>query len=136
MGSLIDTNILIETERKRLDLASHIAERENEEFFISVISVSELLHGVQRARDLVVKGKRAASSERIISQFTVLEIDQFVARTHAALWATMEASGQMIGIHDLWLAATCVAHDLKMVTANVREFNRVPNLIVENWTAA
>jgi tRNA(fMet)-specific endonuclease VapC len=39
----------------------------------------------------------------------------------------------MIGAHDLWLAASCVAHGLVMVTANVREFARVPGLQVQSW---
>jgi predicted nucleic acid-binding protein len=39
----------------------------------------------------------------------------------------------MIGAHDLWLAASCGAHGLKMVTANVREFAPVPGLQVESW---
>ncbi len=41
--------------------------------------------------------------------------------------------GTLIGPHDLWLAATCIAHGLTMVTANVREFTWVPGLVVENW---
>lgn len=39
----------------------------------------------------------------------------------------------MIGVHDSWIAATCIALNLTLVTANVREFNRVPGLRVENW---
>jgi len=41
-----------------------------------------------------------------------------------------------IGPHDLWLAATCLAHGLTMVTANVRELDRVPGLVVELWADA
>jgi len=37
----------------------------------------------------------------------------------------------MIGAHDLWLAATCIAHGLTMITAKVREFTRIPGLAVE-----
>jgi tRNA(fMet)-specific endonuclease VapC len=133
MGRLIDTNILIEAERGRLDIDSHVSDHETEMFYISVISVSELLHGVHRANDLVVKGRRAASSERFISMFTVIPIDTEVARTHAALWATLGAAGQMIGIHDLWLAATCLTHGLGVVTHNLREFERIPGLVVETW---
>lgn len=43
------------------------------------------------------------------------------------------AEGRIIGPHDLWLAATCLAHGLTMVTANIREFARVPGLDVESW---
>ena len=46
MAVLIDASILIEAERGRLDLAQHVAQRQEEEFFLSVITASELLHGV------------------------------------------------------------------------------------------
>jgi tRNA(fMet)-specific endonuclease VapC len=39
----------------------------------------------------------------------------------------------MIGAHDAWLAATCLAHGLTLVTGNVREFQRVHGLRVEEW---
>lgn len=42
-------------------------------------------------------------------------------------------AGKVIGPNDLWLAATCLAQGLTMVTANVREFSRVPGLSVEVW---
>lgn len=40
----------------------------------------------------------------------------------------------MIGAHDLWLAASSLAHDLTLATANLREFERVPGLRVEDWS--
>jgi tRNA(fMet)-specific endonuclease VapC len=49
------------------------------------------------------------------------------------LWSGLAQQGQMIGIHDSWIAASCIAHDLTLVTANLREFNRVPGLRIENW---
>ena len=39
----------------------------------------------------------------------------------------------MIGAHNSWLAATCLAHALNLVTDNIREFMRVPGLKVEEW---
>ncbi len=39
----------------------------------------------------------------------------------------------MIGSHDCWIAASAVAHGLRLATSNVRKFGRVPGLIVENW---
>ena len=53
---------------------------------------------------------------------------------HAQLWAELAQAGVLIGPHDLWLSATCVAYGLTMVTANVREFVRVPGLEFELWT--
>ncbi len=133
MGVLIDASVLIEHERKRLDLDQHLNQREDEEFFLSVVTASELLHGVHRALDSGVRARRSAWVEAILERFPLLPVDLPIARAHAQLWAELASRGQMIGAHDLWLAASCVAHGLKMVTANVREFARVPGLQVESW---
>jgi tRNA(fMet)-specific endonuclease VapC len=130
---LIDASILIEAERGRLELEPHIAQRQEEEFFLSVITASELLHSVQRAVRPEVQAKRSAFVEAILTRFPLLQVDLTTARAHAHVWATLAAAGTMIGPHDLWLAATCIAHGLTMVTANVREFTRVPGLEVEVW---
>ncbi len=133
MAVLIDASILIEAERGRLELEPHVAQRQEEEFFLSVITASELLHGVHRAVQPEVRAKRAAFVEALLTRFPLLLVDLAVARAHAQVWATLAAAGMMIGPHDLWLAATCIAHGLTMVTANVREFTRVPGLAVEVW---
>jgi tRNA(fMet)-specific endonuclease VapC len=130
---LIDTSILVEYERGRLDVPAHAAARATEEVFLSVIGASELLHGAHRATDPGIGARRCAFVEAILARFSVLEIDLETARAHAMLWSNMAHKGQMIGIHDSWLAATCIAHGLTLVTANLREFHRVPGLRVENW---
>lgn len=135
MGVLIDASILIEQERGRLDLRSRLHGREEEEFFLSVVTASELLHGVHRARDEGIRAKRSAFVEAALAQFPLLPIDLATARTHAQLWAALAAAGTPVGPHDLWLAASCIAHGLVMVTANLREFGRVPGLAVESWLA-
>jgi tRNA(fMet)-specific endonuclease VapC len=133
MGSLIDTSIFIESERGRLDLDSHISARGDEDMFMSVITASELLHGVHRAGP-DRKLSRSTTIEGWIEQFPLLDIDLAVARSHARLFAVLKAAGQVIGPHDLWLAASCLTHGLKMVTGNIREFERIPGLIVEDWS--
>lgn len=133
MGVLIDTSILIEHARGRIDIDVHVRGRENEQFFLSVVTASELLHGVHRASDAKVRAKRSAWVEAILNRFPLLEIDLAIARAHAQLWAELAGAGSIIGPHDMWLAATCIAHGLSLVTANEREFARVPGLDVETW---
>ncbi|MDZ4169755.1 MAG: type II toxin-antitoxin system VapC family toxin [Coriobacteriia bacterium] len=136
MAVLIDSSILIEAERGRLALDVHVARRAGEESFLSVVTASELLHGVHRALDPSAKMKRSAFVEGILERFPLLDVDLACARAHAQLWAELRQAGTIIGPHDLWLAATCVAHGMTMVTANVREFERVPGLDVELWSDA
>ena len=136
MAVLIDASILIEAERGRLNLESHVVQRRDEESFLSVITASELLHGVHRAALPDVRAKRSAFVEGILERFPLLPVDLVCARAHARIWAELRQAGTMIGPHDLWLAATCVAHGLTMVTGNVREFERVPGLTVEVWSGS
>ena len=133
MAVLIDAGILIEAERGRLDLEPHVARHADEDAFLSVITASELLHGVHRAVDPAVRARRSAFVEGLLERFPVLAADLACARAHAHLWAELRRARTIIGAHDLWLAATCVAHGLVMVTADVRDFERVPGVRWEVW---
>ncbi len=131
MGVLIDTSVLIEFERGRLNLEPYLSGRGQEEFFLSMITASELLHSVHRAVDSQIRMKRSAFVEALLERFPLLPVDLAIARTHAQVWADLAGAGKMIGPNDLWIASTALAHGLTMVTANVREFDRVPGLVVE-----
>jgi len=133
MGVLIDSTVLIAHERGRLDLSEKLARHEDEEFFISVITASELLHGVHRAQDSQTRTRRSALVEAVLERFPILQVDLATARIHSRVWADLASAGLVIGPHDLWIAATAVAHRLVLVTANLREFRRVPGLVVEEW---
>ena len=135
MGIIIDTSILIDFERGFIDMTPHIKGREQEEFYISVITASELLHGVFRAKDLDIRSRRSAFVEGILERFSIIPIDLSTARIHSQLWADLESQGIMIGLHDLWLAAACISNGHTLVTSNLREFERVPGLKIECWAA-
>jgi predicted nucleic acid-binding protein len=131
---LIAASILVEAERGRLNLEPHVARRAEDEAFLSVITASELLHGVHRAVRPDQRARRSAFVEAILERFPLLEVDLPTARAHAQVWADLSAAGTVIGPHDMWLAAACLAHGLTMVTASAREFERVPGLQVETWS--
>jgi tRNA(fMet)-specific endonuclease VapC len=133
MGVLIDASILIDAERGQLDLAAKVAHRPVEEAFVSVITASELLRGVHRAANPDQRARRAAFVEGLLQRLPVLDVDLATARAHARTWADLASAGQRIGPDDLWLAATCIAHGLTLITANERAFARVPGLRVETW---
>jgi predicted nucleic acid-binding protein len=133
MGILIDTSILIDFERGLIDITPHIKGREKEEFFLSVITASELLHGIFRAKDSNIRSRRSAFVEGILERFSIIPIDITTSRIHSQLWANLESHGTMIGLHDLWLAATCISNGYILVTSNLREFERVLGLKIECW---
>ena len=83
MGALIDASILIDTERGRLGLAARVAELPEEEACLSVITASELLHGVHRAAQTEQRTRRAAFVEALLQRLPVLDVALPTARTPA-----------------------------------------------------
>jgi tRNA(fMet)-specific endonuclease VapC len=125
---LIDTDVLVDLERgvanPEVDAAIGDAERA-----ISVIAVSELLHGVHRATG-AQRARRSAFVEHLLAGMRAIEITEPIARVHAEIWAQLAAKGELIGAHDLWIAATALAHGMGVATRNDEEFARVPGLRV------
>jgi predicted nucleic acid-binding protein len=63
----------------------------------------------------------------------VLPFDEVAARTYGDLRATLKQAGQPLAEPDLRIASIALANELTVVTGNVRHFDRVPGLAVENW---
>jgi tRNA(fMet)-specific endonuclease VapC len=129
MAVVVDTDHLIELERATSRAETLEALIADEERAISVITVSELLHGAFRA-DGAQRARRLVFVERILSRIECLPVDETVARLHAALGADLARSGSAIGTHDLWIAATALARGAGVATHNARDFARVPSLRV------
>jgi tRNA(fMet)-specific endonuclease VapC len=127
MAVLIDTTVLVNAERRGQSLDEAIGDQDRA---ISVITASELLHGVHRAQAGSVRARRSAFVEYVISVIEPLPITTAIARAHAEIWAELEKDGNLIGAHDLWIAATALSHGMDIATANTRDFGRVPGLNV------
>ncbi len=97
---------------------------------IAAITASELLAGVHRARTDAQRARREAFVEAMLARIPVVPFDLLCARTHARLAVSLAGSGASIGAHDLQIAATALAHGFRLVTANLKEFERVPGLQV------
>ncbi len=127
MAVLIDTDLLVDWERGEPDALESLLG--DEERAISVITVSELLHGVHRARG-GRRVRRQAFVEHIITGFEPIPITEAVARVHAEVWAGLSRRGVTIGAHDLWIGATALAYGLGVATRNTVDFRRIPGLRV------
>jgi len=131
MGVIFDSSEIIALERNREAVQVLIAGREDEPFGISVVTVAELLHGVERADTEARRIRRQAFVEKVLELFPVFLFDVVVARIYARLWATQARKGQTVGAHDLMIAATALSLGYTVVTANRRDFDRIEGLQVE-----
>jgi tRNA(fMet)-specific endonuclease VapC len=127
---LLDTNILSDVIRdSRGRTAERIADLERGAVCTSIIVAAELRFGA-------VKSRSVRLSTRVAELLDTLDVVAFEAPAdiaYAKLRARLEERGRPIGGNDLLIAAHTLALDLTLVTANEREFSRVPDLRVENW---
>jgi tRNA(fMet)-specific endonuclease VapC len=130
VAELIDSGIIIALERRGLSVDALVPPVPDELVALASITASELLIGVHRADTLQRRRDREAFVEAVLQRLPILPFDLEVARRHARLWAELAAAGQMIGAHDLIIAATALTHDCAVLTENVRDFERVPGLEV------
>jgi tRNA(fMet)-specific endonuclease VapC len=134
MGLILDTSVLIAGERGKFEMAAFLKRFPNLEPVIAAITASELLHGVERAQDAARKARRQKHVEQILGTIFVQPFDLAQARIHARIWAELEAGGNLIGPHDLLIAAAGLASGHQVATLNVQEFRRVPGLQVVDAT--
>ncbi|MCW0217337.1 MAG: type II toxin-antitoxin system VapC family toxin [Prosthecobacter sp.] len=132
MGLILDTSILIATEKLRFDLNALLEDQEESSVYLASITASELLHGVHRAVSTKQREKRSAFVEDVLLTFPILPLDLAIARCHAQVWAALEKKGQSIGYYDLVIAATALEHGHSIATLNESEFERVPGLQLLN----
>jgi len=130
LGLLIDSNILIALERAGGALFDLLEELGDQPPAIAAITASELLHGLHRANSAMRRQKRERFVETMLEVVAVMPFDLATARIHSRLWADLKAQGQVIGAHDLLIAATALQHDLTLFTHNEGEFRRVEGLRV------
>jgi predicted nucleic acid-binding protein len=129
MGIIFDSNVLIRAE-KLAQAQPFAGYEDNGEAYISAITASELLVGVHLANTEARRNQRRAFVESLLVLFPVLEFTMATARIHAELYASLRQKGELIGAHDLIIAATALQHGFGVLTGNTREFERVPGLKV------
>ncbi len=93
------------------------------------VSIIEHEYGAGRRQS---EALHRAIEEYVGGDVSILLFDEPAARSYAEIRVELEAAGRLED-PDLRIAAICLAHDLTLVTGNVRHFERVPGLRVENW---
>ena len=131
---LLDTDILSNLLKRTPStvLIARLASVPPEHQFTSSITLGELLYGAHRLREhtplLLERLDRT-----VPSNLPVLPFDGAAARRYGEVRAELEQRGTPLADADLRIGAIALARGLTVVTGNVRHFQRIPNLVVENW---
>ncbi len=131
MKYMLDTNICIYAIKNKPEIViKKFLEHVPDEMCISAITYAELMHGVEKSQ--AVEKNRLAMS-LFLSPITVLEFDSYAAEEYGRIRAELEKKGMPIGPMDMLIAGHAKSEGLILVTNNVREFERVEGLMVEDW---
>lgn len=131
MTYMLDTNICIYVMKKRPE---KVLQRFTEEFgrgiCISSITLAELEYGIKHSAN---PAKNARALLRFLAPLTILPFGPSAASAYGEIRAQLQSRGTPIGPLDMLIAGHAKAEALVLVTNNVREFERVPGLPLENW---
>jgi tRNA(fMet)-specific endonuclease VapC len=127
---LLDTNICIYVIKKRPRQMLEIFNRHAGHMAISAVTLSELLHGVEKSAD---PERNLAVVENFCSRLDVLPYGPRASLHYGQIRSALERQGTPIGVNDLHIAAHARSEGLRLVSNNLREFQRVEGLLLENW---
>lgn len=127
---MLDTNIVIYViKRKPIELLD-LFNLHAGQMSISSITLAELLHGAEKSAKPEHNMRQV---EDFISRLEVLEYGIKAAAHYGSIRASLEKQGTPIGVNDLHIAGHARSEGFILVTNNMREFERVDGLCVENW---
>ena len=131
MRYMLDTNICIYAiKHKPQKVFLKLQEVNPEEVCVSSITYAELVHGVEKSA-AVEKNRLALSM--LFANIEILDFDVDAANCYGKIRADLEKKGTPIGPLDMMIAGHTMSKGYIVVTNNVKEFSRVPNLKIENW---
>lgn len=132
MRYILDTNaVIVLIAGKSEALLRHIVAKNEGEIAISSIVAHKLYFGVYRSQKI---HENLQTLRLLLHDFSVLAFDQEDARVSGEIRSELARIGTPIGPYDVLIAGQAKARNLTVVTNNLREFNRVEKLKVEDWT--
>jgi len=129
---LLDTNIVIYTLKNRPPEVREAFNRHADQLCASTVTLGELIYGAEKSRQ---PERNLAEVESFAARLQVLPFDTDAAIHFGQIRAELARSGYPIGPYDLMIAGHARSRGLVLVSNNLREFQRVPGLRLENWVA-
>ncbi len=128
---MLDTDICIYIiKRKPLHVLERLELMQPGQLSMSAITFAELMNGAKKSQRVEANVSRLNSLGEILE---ICSFDQQAAVAYGDVRSSLEKRGEVIGPHDLLIAAHALSLDRTLITNNEREFKRVEGLKVDNW---
>ena len=131
MNYLLDTCVISDFLKKDPQTLKRFKSLSPSQLHISTVTVMEIEYGLALNPDKAKKIRPIWDS--LLETIVVLSYCTECARHTAQQRAIFKNSGRLIGPYDIQLTGTALAHNLVVVTSNIKEFSRTPELAVEDW---
>ena len=129
---LIDSSMCVSILRKRLPKAvERLHSMSADDLGISAVSVGELYHGAAKSAQPQAEMRKV---QELLTLLRPIAFGSEAALAYGLVRSFLERKGQVIGSFDMLIAAHALSADATLVTHNTREFGRLPDLRVEDWT--
>lgn len=127
---LLDSNICIYIIKEQPpQVIERFRQFQPQQIKLSTISICELAFGAEKSGSI----KNKLALEKFFTPFAIEPFDQSCIWHYAKLRHDLQSKGKVIGSLDMLIAAHALALDATLVTNNVKEFERIQHLKVENW---
>jgi len=130
---LLDTNIVIYTMKNRPQQVKRRFQQHHSQMGISAVTLGELVFGAEHSQEVE---RNLADIEAMTARLEVVPFDNKAAYHFGQIRAELYRTGQPIGPYDMMIASQARAMGLILVTNNVKEFERVQGLLLEDWSEA
>lgn len=130
MKYLLDTNTCVFLMKNMSAVVERYKRCKRDGIALSSVTVAELYYGVYNSSNPMKNGSSLAN---FLIGFDILDFDGAAAMEYGRIRAALRKQGTPIGPLDMLIAAHAKSEGLITVTDNVREFERVENLEIENW---
>ena len=130
---MLDTNICIYIIKKKpLSVLEKFKTLEVNQVVMSVVTYGELYLGAEKSQYRQSTLQKLKNLTQIIP---VIPMSCEVGDVYGAIRADLEIKGQIIANNDLWIAAHAIERKMTLVSNNLKEFNRINKISIENWVS-
>ena len=137
MGLILDSSVVIAAER-RGDTVEQLIEKivkatGDQEAALSAIGLTELIHGLYRAQTAQIRQRRESFLNELLTDLTIYPYTKETALLAGKIDGEQQSRGVVIPFGDLLIGATALSLGFKVLTVNLRDFERIPGLTVMQY---
>lgn len=126
---LFDTDTCVEILRGNKKITDHLKSVQDE-IAVSFITVAELYYGAEKSNNVE---KNITGIEKFLMAFLIIESSIEIEQRFGKIKSQLGKEGKTISDADIFIASTCLENCDRLITGNIKHYERIKELKIENW---